>query len=145
MKTARHILVNTSVIPVVAMLVLAMPQVGSAKSVWVFTDINIPPTLAPIDKYDIQADPTYLSYVFTTYIPRRGNGPIDLTGDVASAYLFATMEDSDTLDIVDSSTWLVVGTATAPGASSPAGIVMDQEKQKLYVVDRGTNHLYVYS
>jgi len=34
---------------------------------------------------------------------------------------------------------------TAPGASDLAGIVFDDTRQKLYVVDRGTKNLFVYS
>ncbi|GAG85243.1 unnamed protein product, partial [marine sediment metagenome] len=33
----------------------------------------------------------------------------------------------------------------APNANNLAGIVVDQDKQKMYMVDRDTTHLYVYS
>ncbi len=38
-----------------------------------------------------------------------------------------------------------VDTVTATGASNLAGIVVDQGRQKVYVVDRGDKYLYIYN
>ena len=68
-----------------------------------------------------------------------------LTIDTDSAMLFVTYEDSKIIELIDATTMANAGSTIAPKASNLAGVVVDQDKQKVYTMDRGTNHLYVYS
>ncbi len=114
---------------------------GGQKSLYVITDLNAP-TNIPIDAYAIQG--TGLLYQWTGTIPDRNGGAVGLGIDSVAEILFATFEVSGTLDIVDATNMNRIGQVTAPAATNLAGIVVDEGKQKLYAVDRGTNHLYSY-
>lgn len=121
-------------------MLFAAPSVF-AKSLYVNADLN---SYSPIQAYDIQPAPAYLIYQATSNT--TGYGGVGLAIDTDSETLFVTFEFSGTLKIVDAKT-LNVPTAgvAAPNATNLAGIVVDQDLQKLYTVDRNTNHLYVYS
>jgi len=134
----------TVVAVVVSVLAIAMAGTASAKSLYVIADINAVPNI-PIHAYDIQPAPTYLQYQTLHGIPDRNGGTVGLACDTDSGYLFATFEFSGKIDLINGTTMLSAGNVTAPGASNLAGIVVDQGKQKVYAVDRATNHLYVYS
>ncbi|MEZ5541776.1 MAG: outer membrane beta-barrel protein [Pseudomonadota bacterium] len=110
---------------------------------YVIANINANPT--PLQTYDIQAAPTYLVFQATANVPALAGGAVGLGLDDASGKLFVTYEGSNTIQLVDATTFNVLGTTTAPGASNLAGIVVDQGNGKVYTVDRETNHLYVYS
>lgn len=132
-----------SIIVIAALLtVLAIVMVGtaSAKSLYVNADLN---ANSPIHAYDIQLAPTYLVFQQNSTPTRYGG--VGLAIDTDSEILFITFEFSGTLDIVDAKTLNILGNVTAPNATDLAGIVVDQDKQKVYAVDRDTNHLYVYS
>ena len=115
-----------------------------AKSVYVIADINAWPDI-PINAYDIQPAPVYLDYQTTYSIPDRDGGAVGLAIDAEAEYVFVTFEFSNVIDLLDGITMTAVGDVTAPSASNLAGIVVDQGKQKVYTVDRNTNHLFVYS
>jgi len=122
------------------MMLVAAPSVF-AKSLYVNADLN---NNSPIWAYDIQPAPTYLIYQATSNT--TGYGGVGLAIDTDSETLFVTFEFSGTLKIVDAKTLNVPSAGvTAPYATNLAGIVVDQQLQKLYTVDRLTNHLYVYS
>ncbi len=137
-------------LPVAVVVVLMAGLIGTAsvamanggiKSLYVNADLN---ANSPIEAYSIQPSPTYLQYQAVSNPTRYGG--VGLALDTASATLFVTFEGYNTLDIVDATTLVVGGNqVTAPGASNLAGIVVDQDKQKVYTVDRGTSNLYVYS
>jgi len=131
------------IVTVLSVLAVAMAGTASAKSLYVIADINAYQNI-PIHAYDIQPAPTYLVYQTSQGIPDRDGGAVGLTIDTDSGYLFATFEFSDKMDLIDGTTMKTVGQVTAPQANDLAGIVVDQDKQKVYTVDRDTNHLYVY-
>ncbi|MFZ2410212.1 MAG: PKD domain-containing protein [Candidatus Methanoperedens sp.] len=114
---------------------------ASAKSMYVISSINSNPT--PIQAYDIQGN--NIVYQATYSVPRYGGGAVGLAIDTDSKFLFVTYEISNVISLIDATTMTSQGTTTAPGASNLAGIVVDQDKQKVYTVDRSTNKLYVYS
>ena len=122
---------------------VAMAGIVSAKSVYVIGDIAGSPT--PIQAYDIQTAPNYLVYQTTHGVPRYAGGAVGLAIDTDSEILFITYENSNTIQLVDAKTMTDEGSTTAPNANNLAGIVVDQDKQKVYTVDRGTDNLYVYS
>ncbi len=124
----------------IAMLIAFVPGTATAKSLYVNKDIN---ASNPISAYDIQAAPTYLVWQQTSSPTRYGGA--GLTIDTDSEILFVTFEGSGTLDIVDAKTLELLGQVNAPNANNLAGIVVDQDNQKVYTVNRNTNYLYVYS
>ena len=124
---------------------IAITMIGTAmgKSLYVIADINSSPT--PIDAYDIQPGPPYLVYQTTYFVPYHGWGGVGITIDTDAECLFITYESSNTIELIDATTMTSLGITIAPGASDLAGIVVDQEKQKVYTVDRCTANLYIYS
>jgi uncharacterized repeat protein (TIGR01451 family) len=110
------------------------------KSLYVNRDIN---ARSPIRAYGIQPQPTYLVHQKDSDPTRYGG--VGLAVDIVTETLFVTFENSGIFDIVDTQTMEILGRVTAPSAKNLAGVVMDQDKQKVYTVDRATNHLYVYS
>jgi OOP family OmpA-OmpF porin len=131
------------VFAVAASLVAAFSTAVSAKSMYVIANINANPT--PLETYDIQLAPTYLVFQATAGVPALAGGAVGLALDDASAKLFVTYEVSNTIQLVDATTFAVLSQTTAPGASNLAGIVVDQGNNKVYTVDRETDHLFVYS
>jgi 6-phosphogluconolactonase (cycloisomerase 2 family) len=60
-------------------------------------------------------------------------------------FLFVTFEDGNLIELVNAKAMQYVDAVVAPQANNLAGIVVNKEKSKVYVVNRFTNHLYVYS
>jgi uncharacterized repeat protein (TIGR01451 family) len=141
-KARNHDLKKFFSICAVAFFILTIAMVGTAtaKSVYVIANINASPS--PIQAYDIQADK--IVYQATYNVPYYGWGAVGLAIDTDSEFLFVTYEMSSVIQLVDATTMTDAGTVTAPGASNLAGIVVDQDLQKLYTVDRYTDNLYVY-
>jgi uncharacterized repeat protein (TIGR01451 family) len=111
------------------------------KSLYVNADLN---NYSPIRSYAILPAPTYLTHQATSNT--TGYGGAGLAIDTDSETLFVTFEGSGSLKIVDARTMVVPTTGvSAPGASNLAGIVVDQERQKVYTVDRNTAYLYQYT
>lgn len=126
---------------IVAMIIMvAMTWTVSAKSLYVNKDLN---SGSPISAYDIQPAPTYLVPQMTSSPTRYGGAGLGI--DTDSKTLFVTFEGSGVFDIVDATTLGLLGQVTAPGASNLAGIVVDQEKQKVYTNNRGASFIYIYS
>lgn len=123
------------------LLALTLGGNAGAKSLYVIANINAPGNI-PIQAYDITG--TTLSYQWVDTIPDRNGGAVGMAIDSDAEILFVTFEFSGTLDIVDARTMTRLGQVVAPGAGNLAGIVYDHEKKKMYCVDRGTPHLYVY-
>ncbi len=130
-----------SVIIVFAAIVLAS-GVALSKSLYVIADINSDPNPTPIAAYDIQGN--QLVYQFTQNVPYYGWGAVGIALDANSKTLFITYEESDTIQILDATTMEDLGTVQAEDAQNLAGIVFDNDKNLLYVVDRETPKLYVY-
>ena len=78
-------------------------------------------------------------------VPYYAGGAVGLAVDTPSETLFVTYEFTNIIQLVDARTMTGIGSTTAPGASNLAGIVMDEAKNPLYIVDRFTSKLYVYS
>jgi uncharacterized repeat protein (TIGR01451 family) len=130
------------VIILAAALLGAMHGLALAKSIYVIAGINAYPD-TPIRAYNINPDGT-LTFQAEYGVSYLGWGAVGLAIDTASEVLFITYEASNTITLVDAKTMTGLGTTTAPGAYNLAGIVMDEAKKLLYIVDRGTSNLYVY-
>jgi uncharacterized repeat protein (TIGR01451 family) len=120
--------------------ILVVASLASGKSLYVNIDLN---ANSPISAYDIQGPPNYLVYQMTSSPTKYGGAGLAI--DTDSEILFVTFEGYSTIDIVDAKTLNLLGQVTAPNSDDLAGIVVDQDKQKVYTVDRNTDHLYVYS
>ncbi|MHC4478555.1 MAG: hypothetical protein ACYTEL_23205, partial [Planctomycetota bacterium] len=121
-------------------------------------------SVATADAKSLYAITKHYDYVLTAYelegeelkyqttaknLPSRPSGPIGLALDPDSETLFITYEKFglglDKIELLSAKTMISEqGTRTIPGANSLAGIVYDQTKQKVYMVDRGTDKLFVY-
>ncbi len=137
-KLLRTIL---TVIAVISVLAAADPS--AAKSLYVITDQDTysPPT--PINAYLINADGS-LTYQAQHQIPGI-TGAVGLAIDTASATLFMSVESlKGAFEVIDALTMTDLGSATAPDAQNLAGVVMDEKKALLYVIDRSSANLYVY-
>ena len=122
---------------------MGLSEEGLAKSLFVIADKDAQPSI-PIYAYDIQG--TNLVFQTSCVMPYRFDGAVGVSVDTVSEYLLVTFEFSDVLEIINARTMTRVGQITAPGgAANLAGIVVDHAKQKVYTVDRLSNHLYVYS
>jgi len=124
---------------VLASITIVMTTTASAKSLYVNKDISN----SPISAYDIQLPPTYLAYQMTSGTTHYGG--VGLAIDTDSEILFVTFEGSNKIAIVNAKTLATLEPIYALNANNLAGIAVDQDNQKVYAVDRTTNHLYVYS
>jgi hypothetical protein len=119
---------------------LVMLSIAKAKSVYVITNHSY----STVKAYDIQDD--QIQYQANAEnLADRSSGAVGLALDPDSQILFVTYEGSNIIEMVNAKTMISEeNPLTVPGASSLAGIAFDQGKQKLYVVKRQDNRLYVY-
>jgi len=76
-----------------------------------------------------------------------GIGAVGLAVDESEygEFLFVTFEGESEIELVNAKTMQYVDMVTAEGSANLAGIVADQNKSKVYTMERYTNHLYSYS
>lgn len=85
-----------------------------------------------------------IEYQAEIQAPQHATRAIDLAIDSDSCCIFVTYEGSNIIEIMNAKSLENEHPVTATGASDLAGIVFDEAKQKLYVVDRGTDKLFAY-
>lgn len=124
----------------IAVSITTMPQIASAKSLYVIADIY--GEFTHILSYNITAGGN-LTYQTDYRTPHYNLGPVGLAIDSDSKYLFVTSEGTNIIQMINITT-TAVGTKTISGASNLAGIVYDHDKRLLYCAERYTNKLYVY-
>lgn len=113
---------------------------GGQKSLYVNIDINT----SPIRAYAILPSPAYLTAQASSI--QTGPGGVGLAIDSTSRTLLATYEGSTVIKALDARTLKPLAESAArTDATSFAGIVFDEHAQRLYVVDRSTSHLFVYT
>ncbi len=122
-------------------LITAVTETATAKSLYIIADINADPT--PIRAYHIKTDGT-LRFQAEYSVPNYGFGAIGLAIDTNSKSLFVTYENSNVIQLINATTMTDIGTTTAPSAIDLAGIRYDHDKGLLYSVGRDTPRLYVY-
>lgn len=87
----------------------------------------------------------------TNYIcktdPSGLTGAVGLTIDESQygEFLFFTFENTNEIELVNGKTMEYIDVVKAQQANNLAGIVVDKTREKVYIIDRLTNHLYVYS
>jgi len=101
-----------------------------------------------IGAYKIQGD--QIDHQITHQAPTHGARVVDIAVDPSSNYLFVTYETFPPYDVVieliNAKTMTNEGPVPAPGANNLAGLAIEQRDNlvRLFTVDRGSNHLYVY-
>ena len=95
-----------------------------------------------IGAYKIDAN--QIDYQAEIQAPQHDIRAIDLAIDSGSSCIFITYEGSNIIEIMNAKTLEHEGSVIATGASNLAGIVFDEARQKLYVVGRETDNLFVY-
>jgi len=125
----------SSIILIAVLIVIDIfPRSGQAKSLYVAMHVN-----SSVKAYKIQG--SNVQYQTSAYY----RDAIGLALDPDSWTIFTTAEWSKNINLLNAKTMVFEETPiTIDGTSSLSGIVFDQNKQKLYVVDRTTQHLFVY-
>ena len=79
--------------------------------------------------------------------PQGGTGAVGLAIDSSENgdFLFVTFEGLNEIELVKAKTMEYVDIVEAPQANNLAGIIVDRERSKLYVIRRVTSHLYSYT
>ena len=140
MTSQRH----TLTIILVLVVVLAFFQTTQGKSVYVISNTET----SQIQVYKINGSNLVHQ---TNYICKTD--PSGLTGAVGLAidesqygeFLFFTFENTNEIELVNGKTMEYIDVVKAQQANNLAGIVVDKTREKVYIIDRLTNHLYVYS
>ena len=137
LSTKQIVLISLFILFIV---IASLPPTAHAKSVYVITTHGA----SIIKVYDIQDDQIHYQATAKN-LQSQGNGAVALALDPDSETLFVTFEGENVIEMVNAKTMLSEqNPVTVPGASNLAGIAFDKEKQKVYVVQRETNILYVY-
>jgi uncharacterized repeat protein (TIGR01451 family)/fimbrial isopeptide formation D2 family protein len=124
------------------MMVIGTPG-AAAKSLYAIAESLDPNQEVPILACDIAPDGT-LTRQARRAIPLHGSGGVGLALDPQSQRLFVTYETSNVIELLDATTLVSVGTATAKNSTSLTGVVYDYDKKLLYCVGGRTENLYVY-
>lgn len=139
-------------------LLTAFSSTSNAKSVYAIIDHgwrDVVPYHAPakIAAYRINADQIDLQKTSTldpNYYPTGSyKGPVGLAIDSESEYMFVTHESLagygglEGIQLINAKTMVDEGVIEVQGAPDLAGIVFDNERRKVYAVERGTNKLFV--
>jgi len=130
--------INHSTLLIICILHCCLSHTAYARSVYVITD-----WASTVRAYDIQGD-QIIEQATAENLADHG-GAVGLALDPDSGTLFVTFEGSNIIEMVNAKTMISEeNPVTVPGASNLAGIAFDRSKNKLYVVQRGFNKLYVY-
>ncbi|MHA2404323.1 MAG: hypothetical protein ACXADH_15095, partial [Candidatus Kariarchaeaceae archaeon] len=125
-------------------IIFIASQITFGRSVYVISDAET----SEIQAYNVDGNSlTYQSDYTCLSDPSGEVGSVGLAIDESEYgdFLFVTFEWQDEIELVNAKTMEYIGVVTAPEAIDLAGIAMDMGKNKLYAVDRYTNHLYSYS
>lgn len=127
-----------------SLVILSTNLSGTARgrSVYVISNTEVPDETSRIQAYKI--DGNNLSYQETYTSDIWGAVGLAIDASEYGNFLFVTFEGEDEMELVNAKSMEYVDVVTATGASNLAGIVVDQSKQKVYVLKRQDNRLYVY-
>ena len=125
----------------IVILVVGIFRTTMADSVYVINDTDTEQIQAyEIDGYDLIYQKSY------NCREKEVIGAVGLAIDNSpdGQYLFVTFESGSNIELVNAKTMEYVDTVVAPQGNNLAGVVLDQERSKLYVMKRATNYLYSY-
>ena len=98
----------------------------------------------PLGVFEVNSDGT-LARQDTVSVPTGAYSAVGLAVSTKNKLLFVSHEFSATLDVIDGETGAAKPGLTIPGTSNIAGIVVSESRNRLYAVDRGNPHIYVYT
>jgi len=119
-------------------LIIFVSTAMAGKSVYVISSTNA----NKVQAYKVDANSlTYQTDYDTSY-----SGPVGIAIDESEhgQFLFVTFEGTSEIELVNAKTMEYVDTVTAQ-TNNLAGIIVDKGRRKVYIIDRPTDHLYVYS
>jgi len=141
--------ITKTIFCLITLFVIGKSAEGS--SIYAIPD-HSPPLLykCKINVYDILLEQQLGQLEYKEDLSLSERGAIDVTIDPNSDILFTSYEGKYFLELTNARTLTSEGTVSIPGITSGnlAGVVMDQidpNTTRLYTIDRGTNHLYVYN
>ena len=140
MSLKKKILVAVSVI----MICIIVNAANAGKSVYVISNTKT----SEIQAYKIEdSNLVYQTNYICQLDPSGSTGAVGLAIDESEHgnFLFATFEGLNEIELVDAESMQYVDVVEAPQASNLAGITVDKGKRKVYIIDRETKNLYVYS
>lgn len=118
-------------------LVTIISSIGQAKSLYALTDHHASTlTVFHIQGYNLR----YQAHV---NVSKYATDAVGIAIDSNLKLLFITYESSSIIAWVNAETLAQEGFITVPWASSLAGIVVDEAKQRVYAVERDTDRLYI--
>lgn len=112
------------------------------ETVFCIADINAGGNI-PINSYGVAGN--LLAFQVQQTVPNVAGGAVGLAMDEANSVLFVCYEFSNVINMLDATTMATIGTTSAPGASNLSGLAFDPVNNKLYAMDRNTNHFYSFS
>ncbi|MHC4633445.1 MAG: hypothetical protein ACYS9C_19540 [Planctomycetota bacterium] len=122
-------------------IIFSTTRIIFARSVYVISDTEA----SKMQAYKVED--ANLVYQIDYHFVSETWGPVGIAIDESEhgEYLFVTFEGDNIIELVNAKTMEYVDVATTPGATNLSGIEMNMSKNKLYAVNRYTNHLYSYS
>jgi hypothetical protein len=151
-KLRRQKMSKKKSILLVIVLISCICSSAEAKWVYAITDHgyradNPPP--AKITSYDINGTAIEPNTVYTSIFETGAyHGPVDVAVDANERYLFVSHEnkgDPAIIELLDARSMVYEASVLPPNAINLAGIVFDNEKNKLYAAERDSLKIFVYS
>lgn len=119
---------------------VANAQILKRDTVYVIKSMN---SSVPVGAYKVENDGN-LTDTSTTNV-NSGSASVGLAVCTKNKRVFISHEGSGTVDVVDGETFAKLSSLTIPGTSDIAGMVFDEDRKRLYVVDRDQTHIFVYT
>ena len=127
-------------VAVIAMGTIANAQVLKRDTVYVIKSME---STVPVGAYKVENDGN-LTDAGTVNV-NSGGAAVGLAVCTKNKRVFISHEGSGTVDVLDGETFAVLSSLTIPGTLDIAGMVFDEERGRLYAVDRDKTHIFVYS
>ena len=138
------------IVSLIILLISGICGMAEAKSVYAITNHGYmvgPP--AKITSYDVNGTAIEPNTVYNSIFETGAyHGPVGVAVDVDEQYLFVSHEnigDPAIIELVNARTMVHEANVAAPNAVNLAGIVFDNEKNKLYAAERNDLKIFVYS
>ncbi len=98
----------------------------------------------PISAYKVENDGN-LTHVKTVDVNTTRYSAVGLAVCTKNKRIFVSHEGYDTVEVLDGETFERLDDLPIPGTNDIAGMVFSEDRGRLYVVDRGNPHIFVYT
>jgi hypothetical protein len=116
-------------------------EVLERNTVYVIEDLHSNPF--PLAAFDVSGN--RLSEANVTKVSTTRYSPVGLGVSTKHKLLFVSYEGYDTVEVIDGETLTKLGELQIPGTSDIAGVVVSENRNRAYTVDRYRNHVFVYA